>query len=177
MRHLFYAAVLLVAGCGQPTRDPAPKSDVPTNAPTAAALDPNLFILKCAGEGLSNAKLPGADESSDPADEELFVKVNMHAKTLQTWINNTWIDWCLAGSKCYGNFTNAKLTYRVVLNERDGDKASNSSETLSVSRDDGKYTHVDEIEQRTNGKLTLTRKVTVQGTCVKVDKPTPDPGL
>ena len=177
MRHLIYAAVLVVAGCGQAKRDPAPKTNAPTSAPTAAALDPNVFILKCAGEGLSNAKLPGADDSSDPANEELYVKVNMHSKTLQTWINNAWSDWCLAGSKCHGSFTNAKLNYRSVLNERYGDEASNSSETWSVSRGDGKYSHVDEIVQRTNGKLTLTRKVVVQGTCVKVDKPAPDQGL
>lgn len=147
-----------------------------SNSPTAATLDPNVFILKCAGEGLSDAKL-GTDESSDPADEELFIKVDMHAETLQVWINNNWSDWCLAGSKCQSSFTNTKLTYRSVLNERDGDEASASTETWSLSRGDGKYSHVDEIEQRTNGKLTLTRKVMVRGTCVKVDKPTPDPGL
>lgn len=174
MRHFIYAALLLVAGCGQPTRDPAPKAKAATSTPAAAVLEPNTFILKCAGEGLSNTKLPGADESSDPANEELFVNVDMRAKTLQTWINNTWSDWCLAGSKCHGSFTSAKLTYRSVLNERDGDEASNSSETWSVSRGDGRYSHVDEIEQRTKGKLTLTRKVTVQGTCVKVDRPTPN---
>ena len=176
MRLLIYAAVLLVAGCGQATRDPAPKSNARKSAPTAAAPDPNVFILKCEGEGLSNAKL-GADESSDPADEELYVKVNMQAKTLQTWINNRWIDWCLPESKCHGSFNNAKLTYHAVENERDGDDARHSSETWAVSRRDGKYSHVDEVEQRTPGKLTIKRKVTVQGTCVKVDKPTPDQDL
>src|ERR1043166_8520897 len=99
MRHLIFAAILLVAGCDQPKRQQALKSSAPGSIPQAGATsaplttpqavitpDPSVYILKCEGKGSSAATLPSGEGFSDPDDEELYVRVDVGAKALQTWI-------------------------------------------------------------------------------------------
>lgn len=177
MRHLIYGTVLMVGGCGQSPSNPAPKVVVATETPTKAALDPNILILKCTGDGSSVGKIPGTQTSSDPANEEIYIRANVRDQTLQTWIVGRWTEACDQGSKCGGTFSKSKLTYSSVLNEQGSGDFSNSTETWSISRGDGQYSHVDEIVNRSGGKLMMTRKVTIRGTCAKVDEPAPDDGL
>ena len=176
MRYFLYGAVLVVAGCGQSPSNPKPKDVVPTGMPTKAVLDPNIFILKCVGEGSSLATIPGMEASSDPASEEVYLRANIRDQTLQMWIIGEWSKACDPESKCGGTFSKGRLTYRSALNEVGRNDVSNSTETWSISRGDGQYSHVDEVENRSSGKLTMIRKVTIRGTCAKVDEPAPDHG-
>ena len=176
MRHLIYAVVLMVAGCGQSPSNPAPQVVEPTETLAKPPLDPNILFLKCMGDGSSVGKIPGMQTFSDPANEEIYLRANIRDQTLQTWIGDKWYEACDPQPKCGGTFSKGRLIYRSALYERGSADVSNSTETWSISRDDGQYSHLDEVENRSNGKLTMTRKVTIRGTCVKVDEPVPGQG-
>ena len=140
--------------------------------PTKAVLDPNILILKCVGEGSSLATIPGMEASSDPASEEVYLRANIRDQTLQMWIIGEWSKACEPEEKCAGTFSKGKLNYRSTPDGRGSADVINSNR-WSISRSDGHYSHVEDIENR---PLKVTRKVSIQGTCVKVDEPAPDPG-
>lgn len=170
MRHLLYGAVLMVAGCGQSARDPAPKPVMPTVTPVKVAVSPNILFFKCTGEGTSFAKMKGMEAGSDPADEETYFRANIRDQTLQMWIVGKWSEACEPDEKCIGTFSKSRLDYRSAPRERASADEININR-WSISRSDGRYSHVEDIENR---PLKMTRKVTIRGTCAKVDEPAPD---
>lgn len=169
------AAVSLVAGCDRAGPDHAVNSKAETGTQpiehARAALDPNVFILKCTGQGSSAATFPRNDGFSDPSEEELYVKVDLRTKSLQTWIINEWLDWCSAKDKCDINITNGKVDLRLVSTEHSGHKTTHSTESFRFSRLDGRYVHVDDERIQENGNFTLGHKTTISGKCIKVDQP------
>ncbi len=153
----------------------APLRTPPAVVPAGVPADPSVYILKCEGKGSSAATLPSGEGFSDPDDEELYVKVDVGAKALQTWINNHWVDWCSAEDKCSGDYTKTKVKLHLTSTEHYRGETTNSTETFSFSALDGKFLHVDDEQKLTSGKFTLARRITYRGNCVKVDKPALDP--
>jgi hypothetical protein len=115
--------------------------------------------------------LPNGESFSDPADEELYVRVDVRAKMLQNWIVNEWVDWCSAEDKCSGDYTKTKVKLHLTSTHHDGDETQDTTETFSYSALVGQFLHVDDERKRTRGKFTLGHRITNRGSCTKVDKP------